>query len=111
MTPTEILHKIVEAEQEAHKIYNEALRRKEGFSAFLEEKRQALRKTYFLKADEAIAKAQSELESSANKKIAEMDRKTEAELNSARAAFEANKDKYVAQIFEMVVGRHAKIPQ
>ncbi|MGI5936904.1 MAG: hypothetical protein ACOX7I_08905 [Oscillospiraceae bacterium] len=111
MTPTEILHEIVEAEHQAQEIYNEALRRKEGFSAYLEAKREKLRKAYFEKADEAIEKARKELQASANEEIADLDRKLESDLDSARRAFAANKEKYVAQIFNMVVGRHAEIPK
>jgi|GEM_PF-838569 len=111
MTSTDILHQIVEAEHKAQEIYNEALRLKEGFSAFLDERRETLRKEYYQRADEAIAKARKELEASADRQIAELDGKLEAELNSARAAFAANKDRYVAQIFNMVVGRNAESPQ
>lgn len=111
MTPTEILHEIVEAEHKAQEIYNEALRRKEGFSAYLEAKREKLRKAYFQKAEEAVAKAQKELEASADQKIAELDRKLESDLDSARRTFAANRERYVAQIFNMVVGKHAQIPK
>jgi vacuolar-type H+-ATPase subunit H len=107
VTPMEILHEIVKAEHEAQKLYDEAIRRQEGFAAYLESKKTRIREASFRKADTAIAQAKSEQERAANEKIAELDRKLEYELDSARRSFEANKESYAGQIFDMVVGNNA----
>lgn len=104
MTPMEILHKIVETEDDAHSVYDEAVSIREGFDKYVQDHIDVIRKEHFERADKAIAAFEAEETQRADDTIKKLDEKLEADLATAKAQYEGVKDAAVLKIFKLAVG-------
>ena len=107
MTPTEILHKIVETENKARSIYSEAAALQEGFDDNLREHVNKLKEQYAAKEEQEVAAAEKAAVEEADKEIEKLNYKLESELTVAKSRFESQRDSYVDKIFRLAVNLDA----
>lgn len=103
----EILHKIVETEDDAHAVYDEAVSIREGFDKYVQDHIDVIKKEHYDRADKAIAAFEAEETKRAKEEIVKLDKKLEADLAAAKAHYEAVKDAAVLKIFKLAVGADA----
>lgn len=104
MTPKELMRVIVQTEQEARDIYDEALQRQDGFEAGLEAEKKQLREDIFANAESEVKKAQRDAAEKADAEIARLDERLAYEMNRAKLLFESNETALMERIFRIVVG-------
>ena len=107
MTPMEILNMIVDSENDARDIYDEAVSLKNGFEDYVNAHINELRKKYFDEAEKEIAKAEEEEVRLADEKIEELDKKLIRDIEAARARYERVEQDVVLKIFELAVNADA----
>ena len=107
MTPMEILHKIVETEDDAHAVYDEAVSIREGFDKYVQDHIDVIRKEHYDRAEKAIASFEAEETKRADEAIKKLDKKLEADLVAAKAHYEGVKEAAVLKIFKLAVGADA----
>ncbi|MBS7402567.1 MAG: hypothetical protein ACI3UZ_00445 [Oscillospiraceae bacterium] len=107
MTPTEILHRIVETENNARNIYKEAVSLREDFNDGVNARIEELRKQCFAEADEKIKQAELEAVRSADAEIERLDKKLESDLASAKQQYENLQDVFIDKIFRLAVNMDA----
>ena len=103
VTSKEILHVIVEQEQQARLVYDSAHEKESGYDDYLARKREELRSAAFAQADEKLAALEAEVSASANEKIAAMEQKQEQDYASANKWYRDNRDEFISRVFDMVV--------
>ena len=104
MTPMEILHKIVETEDDAHAVYDEAVSIREGFDKYVQDHIDVIKKEHFDRAEKAIAAFDAEETKRADDAVIKLDKKLEADLAAAKTKYEAVKETAVIKIFKLAVG-------
>ena len=107
MTPTEILHKIVETENEARTIYDEAVALENGFDESVRAHVDKLRDKYAAKEEAEVAAAESAAVSQADEEIRRLDQKLETELNAAKTRYEAQRGEFAEKLFRLAVSLDA----
>jgi len=103
MERKEILHRIVEAERQAKSLVSEAEARRDGFSRYLEEKTAELRREHLECAERRIAEFDLAARASSDGLIAELDLKTERDLNGIHSEFEANREVWAQDLFNTAI--------
>lgn len=103
MTSKEILHVIVEREQQARRNFDEACEKENGYDAYLARKREELRTAAFAEADEKLAALDAEESAAASGKIAAMEQKQEQDYASANKWYQDNREEFISRLFDMVV--------
>lgn len=103
MTSKEILHVIVECEQQARRVYDEACEKENGYDDYLTRKREELRSAAFAEADEKLAALDAEETAAASGKIAAMEKKQEQDYASANRWYQDNREGFISRLFDMVV--------
>lgn len=101
----EIFHRLVKAEQNTQKLYDEAVRRKDGLSEFTETKIKKIRETEFADAELKIAEYESGATADADKAIRELDMKLDRDLTAYRVQFDQHRDSLADSIFEIAINR------
>ncbi len=104
MTPMEILHRIVETEETARTVYQEAVGIRENFDKYVQEHIDAIRKERFRSVDKAIAEFAVTEHERADEAIVQLDEKLNSELAAAKQRYEQGKDEAVQKIFKLAVG-------
>lgn len=107
MTSVEILHKIVDTENEARAIYNEAVSLRDGFDDYIHVHINELKTKYYTQADSEIAQTEQSIITRADKQLKELDKKLEAELADAKAQYEKERADVVMKIFNIAVNADA----
>lgn len=107
MTPMEILHKIVETEDDAHAVYDEAVSIREGFDKYVQEHIDVIRKDHFDRAEKVIASFEAEETKRSDEAIIKLDKKLEVDLAAAKVHYEGIKEAAVLKIFKLAVGTDA----
>lgn len=107
LTPTEILHSIVDADEMAISVQEEALKLVDGFDKYVGEKIDEARRAAFAAADEELAAADLEETRRADEAVRGLDRKLEEDILTAKERFEKEKDRVVMTIFKTAVGLDA----
>ena len=107
MTPIEILHKIVETEESARSLYDEAVAIREGFDKYVQDHIDVIRKEHFERADQAIAAFEVEEKQRADEAIIQLDQKLLKDLAAAKNRYENAKNDAVQKIFKLAVDFNA----
>ncbi len=107
MTPIEILHKIVDTENEARVIYDEAVSLRDGFDDYVRVHINQLKTEYYQQADTEIEQAEQGFIERADRELKALDEKLEAELADAKAQYESERDAVVMKIFKIAVNADA----
>ena len=103
MTPIEILHKIVETEESARSLYDEAVAIREGFDKYVQDHIDVIRKDHFERAEQAIAAFEIEEKKRADETIVQLDEKLAKDMSAARLRYETAKAEAVQKIFKLAV--------
>ncbi len=107
MTQTEILHRIVETENEARIIYNEAVAMQTGFEEHVQTHIEELKKKYALLEESEVSAEEDKAVSEADREIERLDKKLEAELSSAKNKYETRRSEYIDKLFRLAVNLDA----
>jgi len=107
MTPMEILSKIVETEDVAHSVYDEAISIREGFDKYIQDHIDVIRKEYFGNAEQAIAAFEANEKKLTDDAVIKLDEKLKAELAASKDRYESSKDDAVQKIFKLAVDFNA----
>lgn len=107
MTQTEILHRIVEAENEARTIYNEAVAIQTGFEDNIQTHIEELKKKYVQLEEGAVSDAEAKAVLEADREIERLDKKLEAELAIAKNKYETRHGGYIDKLFRLAVNLDA----
>ena len=103
MTPKEILSKIVETEDVAHSVYDEAISIKEGFDKYIQDHVDVIRKEHFGSAEQAIAAFEANEKKLTDDAVIKLDEKLKADLAASKDRYEKAKDDAVQKIFKLAV--------
>lgn len=103
MTQMDVLRKIVEAENNARSIYNEAVSLQTGFDSYVQVRKDRLKEQYKAQSESEIAQAALSEKAQADSEIEEMDAAAEAALASAKELFEGQRQQVVDRIFKLAV--------
>lgn len=103
MTPEEILHVIVATEQSARSLYSEALQKQEGFSKYIEDKKQQLRDEFFAAADAEISEFEAREAQKAQEAIERLNEKLFLDLSRSKRRYENHRTEYAKKLFDTVV--------
>lgn len=107
MTPMEILNKIVETEDKARSVYDEAVSIREGFDKYIQDHVDVIRKEHFDRAETAIAAFEESEKKLTDEAIAKLNEKLVAELAVSKNRYESAKDDAVQKIFKLAVDFNA----
>lgn len=107
MTPMEILNKIVETEDKARSVYDEAISIREGFDKYIQEHFDVIRKEHFDHAEVAIAAFEESEKKLTDEAVAKLNEKLTTDLNDSKNRFESAKDDAVQKIFKLAVDFNA----
>lgn len=107
MTPMEILHKIVETEDDAHAVYDEAVAIREGFDKYVQDHIDVIKKEHFDRAEKEIVSFEAEEKKRADEAIKKLDEKLVVDLAAAKTHYEGVKEAAVLKIFKLAVGADA----
>lgn len=107
MTPTEILHKIVETENKARDIHDEAVAMQTGFSDYVQTHVEKLKEAYAQREEKDVAAAENNAVHQADREIDRLDQKLEAELATAKNLYENHREDYVEKLFRLAVSLDA----
>ncbi len=107
MTPMEILNMIVDSENDARDIYDEAVSMKNSFEEYVGAHIDELKRKHFDEAEKNIAAAQKKEKELADEKIRQLDEKLGQDLESARKRYERLEKDVVEKIFKLVVNGDA----
>lgn len=105
MDHIEIINKIVEAEQTAQRIADEARAKLASLDTDLVAENEKMRKQYFERADKRIASVREREGAIADEMIAELEKKLEQDLEGIERLAREQNDNWVSTIFSMIVGR------
>ena len=103
MTPIEILHKIVDTEESARSLYDEAVAIREGFEKYVQDHVDVIRKEHFERADQVIAAFEVEEKKRADDTIVQLDEKLAKDMAAAKDRYVNAKDEAVQKIFKLAV--------
>ncbi len=103
VTSKEILHAIVEREQQARQSYDAACEKVRGYDDYIARKREELRQAAFAEADEKLAALEAEETAAASAKISEMELKQEQDYAGANRWYQDNREEFISRVFDMVV--------
>lgn len=104
MTPKELLHEIVIAENEARVLHENAVREQEGFEESLEKTRLELREEIFGEAENKLRAHEEREVLAADDAMAKLDKAHNADMEKLRNAFESQKERVAEKLFNIVVG-------
>lgn len=107
MTPMEILNMIVDSENDARDIYDEAVSMKNSFDEYVGAHIDELKRKYFDEAEKNIEAAEKKEKDLADEKIRQLDEKLSQDLESARKRYERLEKDVVEKIFKLVVNGDA----
>ena len=107
MTPMEILNKIVETEDKARSVYDEAISMREGFDTYIQDHVDVIRKEHFERADQAIAAFEANEIKLTDEAVKKLDEKLVTELAASKERYESAKDNAVQKIFKLAVDFNA----
>lgn len=107
LTPTEILHAIVDADEKARSVQEECIKLIDGFDKYVDEKIEEIRRDAFAAAEEELTAADLEETRRADLAVQGLDRKLEEDIVAAKEHFERQKDRVVMTIFKTAVGLDA----
>ena len=107
MTPMEILNKIVETEDKACSVYDEAISMREGFDKYIQDHVDVIRKEHFERAEQAIAAFEVNEKKLTDDAVNKLDEKLKAELAASKNRFESSKDDAIQKIFKLAVDFNA----
>lgn len=107
MTPMEILNKIVETEDKARSVYDEAISIREGFDKYIQDHVDVIRKEHFERAEQAIAVFEASEKKLTDEAVAKLNEKLASELAASKIRYESAKDDAVQKIFKLAVDFNA----
>ena len=107
MTPMEILNKIVETEDKARSVYDEAISMREGFDKYIQDHVDVIRKEHFERAEQAIAAFEVNEKKLTDDAVSKLDEKLKADLAASKKRFESSKDDAIQKIFKLAVDFNA----
>lgn len=107
MTPTEILHKIVETENDARAIHDEAVALQEGFQEEVRSLAEKLEKQYAEREEKDVSAAAAAAAAKADREIERLDKKLEEDLAAAKKRYEKHREDFVEKIFGLAVNLDA----
>ncbi len=107
MTPMEILNKIVETEDKARSVYDEAISMREGFDKYIQDHVDVIRKEHYERAEKAIAAFEASEKKLTDEAVIKLDEKLVAELAASKNRYESAKDNAVQKIFKLAVDFNA----
>ena len=102
MTPLEILHEIVSTEHNARQLYENAVRKRNSFKEYMNEKTGELRRLRFEEANLRAEEFEKAEIAKADAEIAAIDGQFRQSLDTYREYFEANKEKTAKKMFDMI---------
>lgn len=103
-TESEILQEILEAENKASKIYDEALQLRKDQDARIERGKDQLKIKYADKAKEAIAEAEKAEADRTGAEIQRIEEETKVRLATLQSEFEKSRAGYIDTLFNLVIG-------
>jgi|GEM_PF-1369872 len=103
MTPMEILHKIVETEDDAHAVYDEAVSIREGFDKYVQDHIDVIRKEHFTRAEQTVVAFEAEETKRADEAVKKLDAKLEMDSEAAKVRYERAKNEAVLKLFKLAV--------
>lgn len=103
MEHIELINKIIESEQRAKAMAEEALRQRESLQVNLKETATTLHDTYFERADTRLAKVKEREAALAEEQIADLDEVFDNDMRSIETAFAENQPQWVEKLFQMII--------
>lgn len=107
MTPMEILNKIVEAESNARRVFQEAESLEKGFDDYVNKHIEELRAQHFDRAEQAIAQARQQETARAEQEMEQLKERLSQELKEVARLFDSRREDIVSHIFRLVVNTDA----
>lgn len=105
MEHIDLINRIIEAEQRARHLADEAREKRKAMHTELETATTGLRESYLDRARARIEKVKERETSFTEERLAELSVAFEADMKSIEAAFEKNQDEWVDKLFSMIVRR------
>lgn len=107
MTPMEILNKIVEAEGNARRVFQEAESLEKGFDDYVNKHIEDLRTQHYDRAEQEITKARQQEAARAEQEIEQMEERLSREMKEVARLFDSRREDIVSRIFSLVVNTDA----
>ena len=101
---TETLQEILDAEKEASRISDEALRLRDGLAERVAHGTDMLKLKYADQVEDAAEAAEQAETARADAEITRLDAETDARLNTLKAGFETSRAGYIDTLFGLVIG-------
>lgn len=102
----ELINKIIEAEQNARKLAEEAYEKRDTMRSELSTSREDLRREYFARAEARIQKVREQNKVIAGEQVAVLDETFTHDLERIEMAFKENQDEWADKLFGMIIGRN-----
>ena len=103
MEHIDLINRIIEAEQRARALSDEALEKRMGMYTELETATNGLRESYLERARSRIEKVRELEDKFTDETLAELEATFKKDMLSIETAFEQNQDKWVDKLFSMIV--------
>ncbi|MCL1827929.1 MAG: hypothetical protein FWG32_00375 [Oscillospiraceae bacterium] len=105
MTPIEILHEIVTTEHNARQLYESAVKNRNYFKEYMNEKTAAIRHERFEEAYRRTEEFDRSETGAADEEIRQIDDQFNVNLKKYKDYFEANKEKTAKKMFDMITAQ------
>lgn len=102
----ELINKIIEAEQNARKLAEEAYEKRDTMRSELGTSTEDLRREYFVRANARIQKVREQNKVIAGEQIAVLDETFTLDLERIETAFKQNQDEWTEKLFDIIIGRN-----
>lgn len=102
----ELINKIIEAEQNARKLAEEAYEKRDTMRSELGTSTEDLRREYFARANTRIQKVREQNKVIAGEQIAVLDETFTRDLERIETAFTQNQDEWTEKLFDLIIGRN-----
>jgi vacuolar-type H+-ATPase subunit H len=103
----ELITKIIEAEEHARQLAEDAKHKRDAMQDDLKASATGLRENYFERAEARLKKVREQETIIAEEKIAELDKTFERDAKTIEDAFEKNHDAWADKLFNIIVGESA----
>lgn len=102
----ELINKIIEAEQNARKLAEEAYEKRDTMRSELGTSTEDLRREYFSRAEARIQKVREQNKVIIGEQVAVLDETFTHDLERIEMAFKENQDEWANKLFGVIIGRN-----
>ncbi len=100
----DVVKKMLELEKRAKDIVSEAEERKKHIDDEVENEIVAMRESYAVRADSRVEKVMQFEETAAEEKLAALRQATDATMAKIKKTYDANKEKWICELYKKVIG-------